>query len=91
MVNSLKESITLYCIASVHGTCMYHWRYLEDPSRKFPSSPVVYVNKGGFYQCTIEYNSKKIKGNLISVNINIGKYPQLKLLSLIMSLIPIRP
>ena len=47
---------------------------MQDPSRKFPSTPVVYVSKGGFYQCTVEHNSKKINGNLISVEIDVGKY-----------------
>ena len=76
VVNTLKDSITLYCIASVHGSCTYHWRYLEDPSRKYPSSPVVYVNKGGFYQCTVEHNSQHITGNLIRVVIDVGKHLQ---------------
>lgn len=54
-VSSFRKAVTLYCVASNHGLCTYHWRKFGERGRfTFPSSPVVYVNEGGVYQCTIK-------------------------------------
>ena len=68
-VGTLKNSVMLYCIASLHGSCTYQWANLEDPSVTFPNSPVVYINKGGFYQCTVRYQKQVTQGHVISVEV----------------------
>ena len=54
-VSSFRKAVALYCVASNHGSCAYHWRKFGVKGRLvFPSSPVVYVNEGGVYQCEIK-------------------------------------
>ena len=74
MVSGFKESVPLYCVASVHGSCSYVWVHLDSESEerlKFASSAVIYVNRSGFFQCSVEHEGKSIKGNLI--NVDVGK------------------
>ena len=64
MVSGFKESVPLYCVASVHGSCSYVWVHLDSESEerlKFASSA---VNRSGCFQCSVENEGKSIKGNL---------------------------
>ena len=69
-----NSAVTLYCISSHHGNCSYAWKKLGDEGgRVFPSTPVVYVNEGGLYQCTVKLHLQKVKGRVIRVYANIGQ------------------
>lgn len=75
-VSSFRNAVTLYCVASNHGLCKYHWRKFGEKGRlTFPSSPVVYVNEGGVYQCTIksDLEEEDTFSRTIRVYANIGK------------------
>ena len=48
--------------------------YGPEPSKQFPSSPVIYVDKGGLYRCTVKYGSAKVDGNITNVVVEVGKY-----------------
>ena len=74
VVSSFKEALPLYCISSAHNSCTYHWKDVEDSSRQFTASPVVYVNKSGVYQCTVMCGTSKVSAKLISVVVALGKY-----------------
>ena len=39
---------------------------------EFPSTPVIYVNKGGLYQCIVKFKEKEIKGKLVTVRVDVG-------------------
>ncbi|XP_065887583.1 uncharacterized protein [Dysidea avara] len=68
-VHSMKQPLILYCIASLHGICTYQWEIIgeRDSTQHFPSSPVVYINKGGLYQCKALCNSDVVVGKIIRV------------------------
>ena len=73
-VSSFIKAATLYCVASNHGTCTYHWKKHGGGQSNFPSSPVIYVNEGGVYQCLIKTeNSEDVSSRTIRVHITIGK------------------
>ena len=72
-MSNLKKAICLVCISSLHGACNYCWKVISGSKREFPKSPVVYVNKGGLYQCTVTYESRRIVGRIISVEVLVGK------------------
>lgn len=76
-VSSFKEAVSLYCISSNHGSCTYHWKKFGERGRSsFPSSPVVYVNEGGVYQCSIksdDIETEEVFSRTIQVFTNIGE------------------
>lgn len=72
MVSGFKESVPVYCVASVNGSCSYVWEHVGSEAKeqlKFPSSAVIYVNKSGFFQCSVQHGGKSIKGNLVGVDV----------------------
>ena len=74
-VESFRSAVTLYCIASNHGCCSYHWRKLGETTLTFPSSPVIYINGGGLYQCTVKsHGLMDISSRMIRVHCHIGRY-----------------
>ena len=62
----------LYCLPSVHPECTYHWIKIGE-KKAFPSTPFVFVNKAGHYQCTISFANKKLQSNVITVQVDVGK------------------
>ena len=74
-VHSMKQPLILYCIASLHGICTYQWEIIgeRDSTQHFPSSPVVYINKGGLYQCKALCNSDVVVGKIIRVIVDASK------------------
>ena len=52
LVQNFFKAVTLYCMPSTHAGSQYKWARI-DGKAKFPSTPVVYINEGGVYQCTI--------------------------------------
>ena len=73
-VSLFREAVTLYCVASSHGKCTYHWKKFGRGKSTFPSSPVIYINEGGLYQCIIKTGEEKeISSRVIRVYANIGK------------------
>lgn len=71
-VDSWARAIAIYCLPSVHPNCVYNWRMIGNKSPIFPSTPVIYINKAGMYQCEVEYQTKKKLGKLITVCLEIG-------------------
>ena len=41
---------------------------------KFPSTPVIYVNKAGLYQFEVKYGSVKMQGKIIDVRVELGMF-----------------
>lgn len=73
-VTSFKNAVALYCISSQHSTTEYCWTIIGEstPNRKFPSTPVIYVSKGGIYQCVVRHGTHEIKGKVITISVDIG-------------------
>lgn len=72
VVNNFKNAVALYCVSSLHSTSEYCWSVVGDKS-KFPSTPVLYVNKGGLYQCTVSNDGQEVHGKIITVRVDVGK------------------
>lgn len=74
--------MALYCLALTHPDCTYLWQIIGKPATEsFPSTPIIYVNEAGMYQCEITYdNSKKMKGKVINVRVEIGRFVKLRML-----------
>ncbi len=67
--------MVLYCLPSVHPDCIYNWRMIGSREHcKFPSTPFIYVNKAGLYQCVITCDSKVLEGRIISVSVEVGRF-----------------
>ena len=63
-----------YCVvSSQHIACSYSWKVISGQKRVLPSSSVIYVNKGGVFQCTMTYKSRSICGHAISVLADVGE------------------
>lgn len=43
-------------------------------SMEFPSTPVIFVNKGGLYQCLIKNETQEVSGKVVTVRVDVGKY-----------------
>lgn len=73
-VSNFRSAVTLYCVSSVHVETTYCWKILGDASckRVFPSTPVIYVNSGGLYQCTLTRKAIQVCGKVITVRVDIG-------------------
>lgn len=69
IVNDFLEAVTLYCVSSTHAGS---WSTIVGETRKFPSTPVIYVNKGGVYQCIVKFEEKEIKGKVVTVHVDVG-------------------
>ena len=73
-ISSFRNEVALYCVASYHGSCTYHWKKFGRGRLTFPSSSVVYVNEGGVYQCAIKTEGiEEVFSRTIRVYANIGK------------------
>lgn len=73
VVNNWAKAVALYCLFSVHPECTYSWKMIEKPLT-FPSTPIIYVNKAGMYQCEVKYGSRKIQGKVIHVHVEVGMF-----------------
>ena len=64
----------LYCLSSKNRSCSYQWSWFGANGRlEFPSTPVVYVNEGGLYQCEVDDNNDSLLSKLINVCLD-GEY-----------------
>lgn len=66
VVESMQKPVVLYCIASYHGGCKYDWRKVGE-KKKFPSTPVIYVNEPGMYQCFAKTTNNCVLSDLMRV------------------------
>ena len=73
VVNNWSKAVTLYCLPLVHPECTYSWKMIGK-TLMFPSTPFIYVNKAGLYQCEVTDDSKTIRGKVISVRVEIGMF-----------------
>jgi len=77
-VNTISESVALYCISSWHEQCSYAWRRIGDEVdlAPYPSTPVIYIKEGGLYQCTAtsKYSAKRTLGKIISLIVDAGQF-----------------
>lgn len=73
-VSSFQKAIPLIYIASPRGIdgCNYCWHKLGEPSRNFPNSPAVFVNKIGLYKCDVEFRAMRLSSAVISITVTIG-------------------
>ena len=74
MVENLLSAVPLVCIASTHGSCSYSWECINDSSRHYKSVPVLFVVEPGLYQCTVQFEGKKIKSHCISVTVQPSQW-----------------
>lgn len=72
IVKNFREPVALYCVSSTHAGSQYSWSTIVGETREFPSTPVIYVNKGGVYQCTVKFEGKKITGKVVTVRVDVG-------------------
>lgn len=68
-----SKAMALYCVSSTHAATEYVWQ-IVGKSNKFPPTPVIYTNKAGLYQCCMKYNGREIKGKVVTVSVDVGKY-----------------
>ena len=73
VVNDWAKPVALYCLASVHPECVYSWQMIGK-TITFPSTPVIYVNKAGMYQCEVQCGPRKVKGKVINLRVEIGMF-----------------
>ena len=73
VVSNFREAVMIFCLSSLHGANTYHWEKLGDATRQFPSTPVIYVNEGGLYQCSLKLDSHVIRGSIVTVRVELGK------------------
>ena len=52
-VDSFENGVPLLCLSSFHGKCeyLYVWRMSGSATKRYPDTPVIYVDKPGIYQC----------------------------------------
>lgn len=72
IVENFLEPVTLYCVSSTHGGSQYTWSTIVGEAREFPSTPIIYVNKEGIYQCIVKFEGKEIKGKVVTVRVDVG-------------------
>lgn len=72
-VDSWSKALALYCFCTFHPSCKYKWQKLGTQCN-FPSSPVIYIDEVGLYQCTAKYGSNEVQGKIIDVDVEIGEF-----------------
>ena len=72
IVENFLDAVTLYCVSSTHAGSQYTWSTIVGEPMEFPSTPVIYVNKGGLYQCIVKFKEKEIKGKLVTICVDVG-------------------
>lgn len=74
IVSGFTKAVALYCLSSVHCHTRYKWRAIgpAEESAVFPSTPVIYVNQSGLFQCVLKYGSSEIEGSIIAVRVDFG-------------------
>lgn len=61
IVHSFKRAVPLFCVASMHPYCSYEWKLLGSSDvYSWPNTPVIYVTKGGLYECSIKDSTCKV-------------------------------
>jgi len=67
----IKVTVAYYYMSSKHGSCIYHWRKIGDyEGLNFPSTPVIYINEGGLYQCKVTNDDDSVQSKIIRVYLN---------------------
>ena len=72
VVNNWKKAVALYCLPNVHPERSYVWKMIGS-NEAFVSTPFIYVNKAGMYQCVVKFQSEKLVGKIIDVSVHVGK------------------
>ena len=58
IIENFLDAVTLYCVSSTHAGSQYTWSTIVGEPMEFSSTPVIYVNKGGVYQCIVKFKEK---------------------------------
>ena len=69
-----QKALTLFCLPSVHPDCTYSWNAIGEKFERFPSSPVIYVEKAGLYQCTITFGVNYLLSTAMAVRVDVGMH-----------------
>ena len=66
----------LYCLPTVHGpTCTYSWRKIGGLlESSYPSSPCLFVDCAGMYQCIVCIDSTEFQSDVIHVSVDVGEF-----------------
>lgn len=78
-VNDLQKAVPLICVSSKHGACRYEWTQLGT-STHFPSTPVIYANEVGIYQCEVVTAEDRACSLLMALKVTPGASLPLNLL-----------
>lgn len=73
-VSNWNKAIVLYCLPTIHAGCTYSWRMIAgSKSKSFwrPSTPFIYINCAGLYQCIVSFNSETMEGKVIHVCVDV--------------------
>ena len=64
-------------MSSLHSETIYEWKVVGKTTdeKKFPSTPVIYVDKAGLYRCIIKsgFDGIELMGKVLTVRVDIGK------------------
>ena len=71
-VSSITHAIPLYCVSSHHCTSIYHWMKLGESTTSFPSTPVIYVDEVGLFQCKVESGDVAEQSTVIALEVQPG-------------------
>ena len=66
-----NKAMALYCVSSTHAATEYFWQKIGS-TKRFPSTPVIYTNEAGLYQCCLKYSGREIKGKIVTVHLDVG-------------------
>ena len=69
-------TIPLHCVLSRHSTTTYHWEKLGETEKLFPSTPVIYVNEAGLFQCKVESGGMEEESSVIALQVQPGRKTQ---------------
>lgn len=64
-------------MCSLHSEAIYEWHVVGKTTdeKKFPQTPVIYVDKAGLYRCMIrsKFDDKELMGTVLTVRVDIGE------------------
>ena len=72
-IRHLMCAIPLYCVSSQHSTTTYHWEKLGETEKLFPSTPVIYVDEVGLFQCKVESGGMEEQSSVIALQVQPGR------------------
>ena len=73
VLDSPNEAASLICISTSHGTCQYRWKLFGSKISFIHSTPLIYVNQPGMYECTVVEENGERKSELFDVKLEWTK------------------